>query len=199
MACCLGTVCVGCCAPVIRPGRAQANTPFCPIVICNQCWRFVPCDPRRPCDPGGPCDPGCSRVSSVKRLLASEAEIPVGYHSHPRFFPVPTRPAFAPGLYPTPGAFPGMAPPEPLPPDDGPQPIRIDLPSVVPEEIRRPRPERTDAPASPPKGEDRVTSAPQRTDSASQPPGWISGQPAVGEPDGDIDTLPKSEARWIRR
>lgn len=132
--------------------------------------------PQQSCDevPCNTCGGGGRWRRFRPRAMRDRPE-PVGYHNHPRFHPVPTRPVFCPrgGLLPVPV---GMAPTEgqyQIPSNDGFPPIERTPSPPLPEEIPAPQPElkSKDTPG-------RVARAPRRLGSVSRSPGWIFHPPA---------------------
>jgi hypothetical protein len=166
------------------------------------------CQARQP----APCCSGCPAAAMCglccpwavcgRPLLTPAPTVPVGYHNHPRFFPVPTRPVFSPRVIPMMCPVPTPVAAEQTPADSGAPQIHISPPPPVPEEIRTPAPEEIYGPTSSPKKEDRVTSVPPADRAASHPSGAILQQPTPTQPDdvqNDPQTAPKSQAKWIRR
>jgi len=147
---------VGCCLPLACAGCCNVGQPRCGMV-CGDCrpLRLV----HEPCRIGCPVWHAAAAIQPVSQ-------------DHSRFHPVPTRPVFSPRGCPLPGVFEASVPVEsvaPPPPIEGsPQPINIQVPAPLPEEIP--------APKSSPRKEDRVTQALGRPAVAwrsSQGPSWI--------------------------
>lgn len=163
----------------------------------------VPCSPDgcAGCGPGRKC-----RLGGRCGKREGPAEVNVGYHNHPRFHPVPTRPVFCPRFGPAldvPSRLEATDDCSPLPPGDGPAPIDLTPPVPVPEEIRAPEPESN--PTS-----DRVTQAPRNPTGGAQgtphrlaaaaprSPSWIFTPPTARTPDS-AKAESEPQARWIRR
>jgi len=132
------------------------------------------------------CGPGCCWCPGhgCLRDPVEQQQPVVGYHHHPPFHPVPTRPVFTPKTDAYAAVSPCMITPDgqvPLlvPPGVGAPQIELILPESAPEEVPTPSGE--------PSREDRLTGRPRTPEPSSRPatvanrPGWIFTPAPAGD------------------
>ena len=186
------------------PARTGRDVPF-PTEAAPKTPGLEQTDCQTPCPPdsylrrGGPICGGGRRVCGMCGRLRRPVEpaVEVGYQNHPRFHPVPTRPAFSPRLDQLPVPLRDVIPndfsaPE-LPPEGGSPQIQVIPPAPPPEQIPTPEGEAED--------EGRMTRAPKRPGTTSHPASWIFNPPTPPEPDptAEAQANAKETPRWIRR
>lgn len=135
--------------------------------------------------PCGQCGSSLPANLACRRCGHHEKAAEIGYHNHPRFHPVPTRPVFSPRTDESMAAG-GQVMPIAAPPQ-----IKLAPPIPVPEEIRAPRPQ-------PLPTADRVTSSAGRASAVSRPFSWIF-TPPTGANQSATGVASQPNPRWIRR
>lgn len=190
---CLVAASVGCMYP--RPRHGVIVRGDCSLEFNRIPWlvghgpAYPDCGPMpggAPCHGGAadcmePCDEGCpgqgkDGLGCVRcgRVRGGKAEQCVNYLHHPRFHPVPTKPAFSPRDCPfPPGAELGLRTPRMLSvPPVADEPRSLEMPDVP----KAPLPEEIPAPPGEPESDDR-TSAPRRLQKTVPGPSWVFRPP----------------------